>query len=400
MRLRMGLICWVAGVGVIGGTTPLHAGISAQLVQSVPEGTGLETPGIERAQDAWVKLFAHARQSIDMGQFYLANAPGSALEPVIQEIEKAGARGVKIRVIIDPGMIKNDLETYERFKRIPGLEIRTYDIRKLTGGIIHAKYFIVDGERTYVGSHNFDWRALTQIHEIGAILQDAEVAAKLTRVFEVDWEICKTGQAPKAMQPPQSPSPNLSEAELVASPPELNPSGVRYSLTALKELLRGARRSIRAQVMDYNTSGPGGGWNEIDTELRAAAARGVRVEFMISDWSLSRPATEQIKALARTPGVTIKIVAIPQPQTGCIPYSRTMHSKMVVVDGDTLWVGTNNWSQRYFTNTRGVELLLRQSNLARQGDRLYDRLWTSRYASVIDLDKQYSQPKKDCGQGG
>lgn len=37
-------------------------------------------------------------------------------------------------------------------------------MRKLTGGVLHSKFWVVDGRHIYLGSANMDWRALTQVN--------------------------------------------------------------------------------------------------------------------------------------------------------------------------------------------------------------------------------------------
>lgn len=367
------------------------------LIQSIPVETTLAQPDLPHAQDAWVKLFASARSSIDVGQFYLNNVADGPLEPSIRELEKAGARGVKIRVIADPGMVKNDLATYERFKKIPGLELRLYDLKKLTGGIIHAKYFVVDQKHIFVGSQNFDWKALSQIHETGVQVTNPAVARQLKAIFDIDWKICETGQAPAPTTPEEIAD---SAIELVASPPQFNPANVRAALPVLKNLFRSARTTIRAQVMSYNTTGKAGArWGEIDDELRAAARRGVKVELMVADWNTGKPMIDQLKELHKVPGVTVKIVSIPPLASGeCLSFSRVMHSKLLVIDEKALWVGTSNWSKGYFEATRGVEMVFRMPEMAKRGDRIFEALWSSRYAKVLDLDANYQPPVKDCGK--
>lgn len=363
------------------------------LVQSIPAETSLAQPDLPYAQDIWARMIASAKSSIDLGQFYLSNAPGSPLEPIIQELEKAGARGIKIRTLVDKSMAANDPATYDRFRAIKNSQLQLLDLKKLTGGIIHAKYLIVDREQVFVGSQNFDWRALTQIHETGALVRNADIAANLTEIFEIDWQISQSGTAPTPVRPkPIQPA----AVELVASPPQFNPANIRWSLTALKALIQGARTSIQVQVMDYSTSGKSGSWKQIDGSLRAAAKRGVAVELLVSDWSASKPAIDQLKKLQKVKGITVKIVVIPPFSGGCIPFSRTMHTKLMVVDGETLWVGTSNWSQGYFTATRGVELIFHNAALAEQGSRIFETLWTSQYASVLDIGGTYTPPVKDC----
>ena len=43
-------------------------------------------------------------------------------------------------------------------------EVRSLDFRRWFGsGVLHTKMLLVDGKHFYVGSANFDWRALTQV---------------------------------------------------------------------------------------------------------------------------------------------------------------------------------------------------------------------------------------------
>lgn len=44
-----------------------------------------------------------------------------------------------------------------------GAQVRQVPMRQLTGGVLHSKFWVVDGRHIYVGSANMDWRALTQV---------------------------------------------------------------------------------------------------------------------------------------------------------------------------------------------------------------------------------------------
>lgn len=48
-------------------------------------------------------------------------------------------------------------------KIIPGADIRTVNMRDLTSGVLHTKFWIVDKKHIYIGSANMDWRSLTQV---------------------------------------------------------------------------------------------------------------------------------------------------------------------------------------------------------------------------------------------
>jgi phosphatidylserine/phosphatidylglycerophosphate/cardiolipin synthase-like enzyme len=248
-----------------------------------------------------------------------------------------------------------------------------------------------------VGSQNFDWRALTHIHETGVRVRDRRIAAELGRVFELDWELARTGKkvgAPSEAARPAAPTA-AAEIERVASAQVINPPGVRSALEALLELLAGARRSIRVQLLDYSSlSRREAQWTEIDDALRAAAARGVRVDLLVSHWNTERPAIDSLKALGRVPGVDVRIATIPTHSTGFIPYARVAHSKYMVVDDEILWIGTSNWSRGYFYASRNVELIIRRPAVARKARAIFETLFSSRFSERVDPAKDYPLPRK------
>lgn len=46
--------------------------------------------------------------------------------------------------------------------------MRTVDMPRLTGGVLHTKFWLVDGTHLYIGSANMDWRSLTQVSSTAA----------------------------------------------------------------------------------------------------------------------------------------------------------------------------------------------------------------------------------------
>lgn len=45
-----------------------------------------------------------------------------------------------------------------------GVHVRRVNFGRLTGGILHSKFWIVDRKHVFIGSPNMDWRALTQVY--------------------------------------------------------------------------------------------------------------------------------------------------------------------------------------------------------------------------------------------
>ena len=368
-----------------------------RLVQSIPAETDLADPELPFARDVWPEMIREAKRTVDLAEFYITSEPGgktSALEPTLTALEDAGARGVKIRILFSSRMLDQDPASIARLRRIPGLELRPFDFGAGAHGILHAKYFVVDNSEAYVGSQNLDWRSLQHIHETGLRFRTPGLVKPLSAIFEADWAFAATHHRPAFLKVPEL--PERPTYELVASPPFLNPPGVRSALPALTELLAQAKDRIRVQVMTYSpVAGRVRYWPALDNALRAAALRGVRVQFLVSDWNLELPAVDHLKSLACLPNIQIRIASIPEAATGHIPYARVIHSKYMTVDGDVLWLGTSNWGEDYFTESRNVEIIARNKALATQADGIFERLWHSRFCFPLDPGKAYAPRKRD-----
>ena len=367
---------------------------ATRLVQSIPAETDLADPALPFAKDAWVDMIRSARTSLDAAEFYVTNRPGSALEPVLAELEKAGTRGVKVRFLLSSKMLDQDPASVARIRRIPGAEIRSFDLTGVSKGILHAKYFVVDGKEAFLGSQNFDWRALEHIHELGVRTSDARIVSRLSDLFAIDWRFAGDRKLPDfPAQPPLTARP---EVELVASPPFLTPKNLRPSLDALVELLGQAKRTVRVQLLVYSPiAGQDRYWPVLDNALRAAAVRGVKVRLLVSDWVLGGRSMPHLKALTLIPNLEVKVASIPEAKEGHIPFARTIHSKYLVVDETQLALGTSNWEEGYFTESRNIELIFRDSPMAAQAGHLFDRLWDSRYAFTLEPMKVYEKRKVD-----
>lgn len=46
---------------------------------------------------------------------------------------------------------------------VTGAQVRMVDMQKLTHGVLHTKFWVVDQTHFYIGSANMDWRSLTQV---------------------------------------------------------------------------------------------------------------------------------------------------------------------------------------------------------------------------------------------
>ena len=394
----LGLLAFLAGSAQAQFTIPGY-----ELVQTAPVETTLTSSDLRDPVTVWSEMFDAAREEIVIGQFYAASRAGTPFDKVMQRLAAAGARGVKIRFLIDKkGIGISEPETLEQLRKIPNLELRVLDYNQLTGnGIIHAKYLVVDRKAAFVGSQNFDWRAFTHIHETGLRITDPKMVAQVLGVFENDWSAQGKIAAGMTVVPLAlgAGSTTVGDAQLLASPRGMNPVGVVNSEAALPALLAEAQREIRIQVLDYAplSYGPNGTrpyYGLIDNALRTAATRGVKVKLLVSNWNTEKPAIAYLKSLALVPNVEIKIVTLPQASEGFIPFARVIHSKTMVIDGKTVWVGTSNFAGGYFDKSRNLEVVLRNEKMAQRVLQSQDQVWNSQYAAPIDVTKDYPKPNK------
>lgn len=379
-----------------------------ELIYTQPIETTLVQP-LRAPGPLWAEVFAGASRSIDIEQFYLADQKGQALEPVLAALEKAARRGVRVRVLVEEKFRKQSQPTLDRLRAWPHTEVRmiAWDRQEVPpgrqrGGIVHAKFWIVDGKLGYLGSQNFDWRSLSQIQELGVLIRDTRIAGQLQAIFAMDWQAADLqarGQ-PVPLPPPHDTTPVRDDlGYLVASPPERLPPGVVPSEPELLALLASAQKRLQIQVMKYEPLDHDKRYyGAIDQVLRAAAARGVKVELLVSDWNADQPGQRWLQSLAVVPGVQVRMVTIPQASSGFVPFSRVVHAKYAVVDDQVLWVGTSNWQGGYFNESRNVELVLRLPALAGQAAAIHAQLWASPYAQPLEACREYPRVKRDAAR--
>ncbi len=112
---------------------------------------------------------------------YYSQYPLSPSNQLIQELIKAGKRGVNVTVILDVSSYneKNTQRNKEVGKILSknGIEVK-YDSMDIT---THAKVVIVDERYCVVGSHNWSYYALTKNKEVSLLLDSPALAEEITK---------------------------------------------------------------------------------------------------------------------------------------------------------------------------------------------------------------------------
>lgn len=347
---------------------PKKSELGTSLVESWPLETKLDHADVPDAKDVWVAMIDSARTTLDVAQFYMSDDPAATAEApselgkVVLAMKRAAARGVRVRVLLEDAFYAKYPALPEALAKEKGFSVRRIDGKSAYGGgILHAKYFVVDDREAYLGSQNFDYRSLSHIHELGVRSSAPQVVSALGATFDRDFRVAGGGRGaepaahvPTPVEPPL-PREVSSSVTFGESPKTALADGVAWDLPMLVSRLREAKREILVQVLAYKAAyRDGAPFDTLDRELRAAAARGVAVTLQVGHWHGKEPS---LLAL-REAGVRVRVLEVPRHSSGDIPFARVIHAKYMVVDRARSWVGTSNWEGDYFTKSRNVSVFV------------------------------------------
>jgi cardiolipin synthase len=113
------------------------------------------------------------------------------------ELLRSAARSIKI---MDAKLRDQEILLVLLHKAASGCDVRVitremhYDevvpnvhVRQLARYKLHAKCVVVDSSRFFIGSQNLRSVSLDERREVGIVIEDEPMAAKIERVFEEDW---------------------------------------------------------------------------------------------------------------------------------------------------------------------------------------------------------------------
>ncbi|XP_022075937.1 5'-3' exonuclease PLD3 isoform X2 [Acanthochromis polyacanthus] len=418
---------WLEGFGLI--PEPCSTDCRVHLVESIPAGLYESSPlsGWNIA-NSWLHLLNEANSSVHIAAFYftlrdsdlqLDESSDSEGRKVFKKLKELESKGINLQIAVNAPQTSMQ-DTAEL--AATGAEVREVDLKAVTGGIIHTKLWVVDQKHFYLGSANMDWRSLSEVKEVGLLVQNCSCLAQdALRIFGIYWSV---GGLINGTLPPYWPArlTALSSAEnplhlkfngvpaqvyLSSAPPQISARGRSDDLSTILSVINDAQKFIYISVMDYlplsQFAEPVRFWPAIDSSLRAAACtRGVEVKLMVSCWKHSPAAMftflQSLLVLSRPPlkcSIEVKIFTVPSTAEQMkIPFARVNHAKYMVTDR-VVYIGTSNWSENYFTHTAGVGLVVNQTDsvvekgqqtLQSQAEDLFLRDWGSSYSSWLSVD--------------
>ncbi|KAK9500345.1 hypothetical protein O3M35_001626 [Rhynocoris fuscipes] len=392
------------------------------LIETIPYGMSYRngsTP-FPSTFDIWSEMISTANHTLEIASFYwtLRDNEGTQFpgqekgEAVFQALLNAGTeRGIKVKIaqsMPTKGFPDHDTEI---LRRKGAAEIRDINMPRLVGGgILHTKLWIADRETAYIGSANTDWRALSQVKELGVFISNCSCLIEdIGKIFDVYWEVADPdGKIPETWPDSVKTEFNSitplniilnetkSQVYVSSSPPQLCPDGRTSDIDSILDVIHKADKFVYISVMDYMPvtvyTARTLYWPIIDDALKSAAVdRKVEIRLLISFWNYTNPAEKFfLKSIADLSGIfkgvsiSARFFVVPSTATQRkISHARVNHNKYMVTD-NAAYIGTSNWVGDYFTKTGGVGIITYGNSTLRSDlESIFQRDWNSEFSYPI-----------------
>ena len=252
---------------------------------------------------------------------------------IFEAIGNAVKRGVNVQVILTQHPYNMEAQSkyaYEELNSI-GAHVRwaparfTYD---------HAKFMIADNSIGIFGTSNLTYSGVSQNFEANVLTKDTNLVKALDMVFEADWKNVPAGSIPRE--------------HLVLSPN--SESDILWLINSAKKNMR----IVEEEVPEGN----------VFNAIEAAAKRGVNVQLVEPRSNVKRASGQYALASLAISGVHVGLVKEP-----------FIHAKMIVVDDNYLFIGSQNVSYTSLYQNREVGAILSNKALISSASSRFDSLW-------------------------
>ncbi len=272
---------------------------------------------------AWLRSAEH---SIDIMVYLLSS------DEIVAELLAARRRAVAVRVLLEEDPVGGGESNRMSAQQLAaaGIAVRW---ASAAFRFTHAKVILVDGAQAAIMTLNLTPSSLRSNREFAVLVEDPAVVRALAELFQSDWE--------------GVPAPEL-EPPLVVSP--VNARGT------LHDLIGGARQSLEIYAPSLED-------DAIAAALAAAAGRGVRVRLLTNPPTERDPYGDE-RALLRRRGGIVGFLDFPN-----------VHAKVVIVDGQRAFVGSQNFTATSLDLNREVGILIDEPAALRRLQQTFEADW-------------------------
>jgi cardiolipin synthase A/B len=261
---------------------------------------------------------------------------------VINALEDAANRGVDVQVMLEQHPYgsgsASPTQTLDRL-RAAGIKAQATNP---AFALTHEKGMVIDGNTAYIMTANFTLSALgsgsyTKNREYGIIDTNTQDVQAVTTIFNADW----------SRSTPQIHDPNLV----------VSPVNARNAFTSL---INSAHKTLLIEAEEMQDSG-------IEQAITDAGQRGVKVEVILpspGSSSSNDSNSSGIRAISHT-GIQIEEDA-----------HLYMHAKIIIVDGQKAFVGSENISTASLEHNRELGILVSDQNVLSTLQQTFQQDWS------------------------
>jgi len=281
-----------------------------------------------------------AKQSIWLEIYLLTDTK------VIRALEDAAHRGLDVRVMLEP-------HPYGVGTALPRRTLDTLSAADTKAqptsssfSLTHEKGMIIDGQTAYIMTCNFTRSALgattssTTNREYGIIDNNAQDVQSISTIFNADWNRTNA----------QYTDPNLV----------VSPDNARNAFTSL---INGAHKTLAIEAEEMQDS-------QIEQDLVNAAQRGIHVQVILP--APNGSSSESAGSDNNSQGIsTIKQAGVQVKEDSQL----YMHAKIIIVDGQEAFVGSENISTASLDQNRELGLIVSDQNVMTTLQQTFQQDW-------------------------
>jgi cardiolipin synthase A/B len=262
---------------------------------------------------------------------------------IIDSLKRAKSRGVNVQIMLEKWAYRNaaDFEAICGDLNSHGISVQLSDPAfRLT----HEKSIVIDHRVAFIMTINQDHTAYTKNREFGIIDNNPSDVAEIVTVFEDDWN--RT-------------TPVLSDPNLVWSPVN--------SREKIIGLIDGAKTGLAVENEEMQDQ-------EVEDHLIAAAQRGVNVRVVMSPSSSVDDANNAGRDRIEKGGAKVRLLAKPY-----------IHAKLVIADGASAFVGSENFSPTSIDHNRELGILVSDPKIVQTLSTTFAKDWIAGKVALKSL---------------
>ncbi len=294
---------------------------------------------------------------------------------------EAHRRGVTVELLLDGGPVGGMSQRQARqLDRLvaAGVPVHILGGEQARYRFHHAKYAVVD-ESAIILTENWKPSGVgsRSSRGWGTTITNRQIATGLTELFRADrgWNASQPWSHYRRSASFEPSDPIGDRYDRTVDPKTVQPNRTRLlvgpenAAQSLRGALTNATSSIR--VIQVSIGGPDGPFT---TAAIAAARRGVSVRILLSsEWYVrdeNRAMAAQLNRRANRSDLDLRVkLADPRGRF------EKIHAKGVIIDADTVFLGSLNWNQNAAENNRELLVMMEGPSVGRYYTTIFDTDW-------------------------